>query len=148
MIKRVILPSLLMLLLFNVSFAVTAEPVEQEQAQTFSPEDISAFEKKFKEIDVYIDYLKAKMVEHNDIISMYTEAERLFRDLKTSPDIKDIELSRQHLKLKLEILEEKAEQKVSYIKRMDFMYQAMLILGMTMIIFMVVYSIYMYARRK
>lgn len=146
MIKRVILPSLLMLLLFNVSFAVTPEPVEQPL--TFSPEDVSAFEKKFKEIDVYMDYLKAKMVEHNDIISMYTEAERLFRDLKTSPDIKDVELSRQHLKLKLEILEEKARQRVSYLKRMDFMYQSMLILGMIMIIFMVVYSIYMYARRK
>jgi ABC-type iron transport system FetAB ATPase subunit len=135
-----------LIVLLNFSYAV--ETKDEIQPQTFSAEEISAFDKKFKEIDVYMNFFREKMVEHDDIIKSYTDAERLFRDLKTSPDISDINLAREHLNTKIDNLEGKAKQKVSYIRRMDFMYQTMVILGLGIIIFMVVYSIYMYLRRK
>ncbi|HOP63293.1 MAG TPA: hypothetical protein PK358_07835 [Spirochaetota bacterium] len=147
MVKKY-LPLILVLLLFAFSISYGARSDEETQPRIFSAEEISDFEKKFKEIDVYMEYFREKMVEHNDIIDVYTDAERLFRDLKTSPDIVDIELAREHLNTKLENLREKAEQRMSYIKRMDLMYQTMTILGLVIIVFMVVYSIYMFARRK
>lgn len=145
MIKK-LLSLIILFLLFSFSYA--AELKDEPLAQTFSAEEIAAFEKKFKEIDVYMNYLKDKMVEHNDIITMYSDTERIFRDFKTSPDISDIVLAREFLNSKLDILEEKAKQKVSYTRRMDFMYQTMVILGLASIIYMVIYSIYMYVRRK
>jgi hypothetical protein len=147
MVKKLLFMIILSLIvLLNFSYAV--ETKEEIQPQTFSAEEISAFDKKFKEIDVYMNFFREKMVEHDDIIKSYTDAERLFRDLKTSPDISDINLAREHLNTKIDNLEGKAKQKVSYIRRMDFMYQTMVILGLGIIIFMVVYSIYMYLRRK
>lgn len=147
MVKKLLFMIILSLIvLLNFSYAV--ETREEIQPQTFSAEEISVFDKKFKEIDVYMNFFREKMVEHDDIIKSYTDAERLFRDLKTSPDISDINLAREHLNTKIDNLEGKAKQKVSYIRRMDFMYQTMVILGLAIIIFMVVYSIYMYLRRK
>ncbi len=147
MVKKLLFMIILSLIvLLNFSYAV--ETKDEIQPQTFSAEEISAFDKKFKEIDVYMNFFREKMVEHDDIIKSYTDAERLFRDLKTSPDISDINLAREHLNTKIDNLEGKAKQKVSYIRRMDFMYQTMVILGLGIIIFMVVYSIYMYLRRK
>ena len=147
MVKKY-LPLILVLLLFSFSVSHGARQDDENEPRIFSAEEISSFEQKFREIDVYMEYFREKMVEHNDIIDVYTDAERLFRDLKTSPDISDIDLAREHLNAKLEILREKAEQRMSYIKRMDLMYQTMTILGLIIIVFMVVYSIYMFARRK
>lgn len=147
MVKK-LLPLIILLSIFSLTFSFAEEQEEEIQPQTFSADEISAFEKKFREIDVYMKYFKEKMVEHDDIISMYTDTERLFRELKTSPDISDISLAREHLNTKLEILDTKAKQKVSYIRRMDFMYQTMVILGLAIIVFMVLYSIYMFVRRK
>lgn len=147
MVKR-LLPLIILLLFFTLSFSYAAEQKDEVPPQTFSAEDIAAFEKKFREIDVYMNFFKMKMVEHDDIILLYTDAERLFRDLKTSPDISDIKLAREHLNTKIDIVESRARQKVSYIKRMDFMYQAMVILGLGIIVYMAIYSIYMYVRRK
>jgi len=147
MIKRLLLLTLVIpVVLFNYSYAADVQP--EIQPQTFSSEEISAFEKKFKDIESNLNYLKNKMVEYNEIITLYTDAEKFFRELKTSPDIKDINLARQHLKMKLENLDEKTKQKVSYIKIMDFMFQGMVISGMILIIFMATYSIYMFARRR
>jgi len=143
-----LLSMIILSLILSLNFSFAAETRDEIQPQTFSAEEISAFEKKFKEIDVYMNFFREKMVEHDDIIKAYTDAERLFRDLKTSPDISDINLAREHLNTRIDILEGKAKQKVSYIKRMDFMYQTMVVLGLVIIIFMAVYSIYMYIRRK
>lgn len=146
MIKRLFLLTLVIPVILLNSYAADVQPAVQPQ--TFSSEEISAFEKKFKEIEVNLNYLKEKTVEYNEIITLYSDAEKFFRELKTSPDIKDINLARQHLKTKLEILDEKSKQRASYIKRMEFMYQAMIVFGMISVIVMVSYSIYMYGRRK
>ncbi len=145
MIKKLI-PLVMLLLFISLSFA--AEPVPDTQLRTFSAEEISNFEKRFREIDIHMNYLKEKMVEQEEIISMYAETERLFRELKTSPDISDLNMAREYLTSKLNILEETSKERVSYVRRMDFMYQAMVVMGMAIIIFMIIYSIYMFARRK
>ncbi|HOP28731.1 MAG TPA: hypothetical protein P5120_01660 [Spirochaetota bacterium] len=147
MVKK-ILSMIILNLVIIYNFSNAADIKNEIQPQTFSAEEITVFEKKFKEIDTYMNFFREKMVEHDDIIKTYTDAERLFRDLKTSPDISDINLAREHLNTKIEVLESKAKQKVSYIKRMDFMYQTMIVLGLAIIVFMVIYSIYMYVRRK
>lgn len=147
MVKK-LLPLIIFLSIFSLNFSYAEEPEEGIQPRTFSADEIAAFEKRFREIDVYMNLFKEKMIEHDDIISMYVDTERLFRELKTSPDISDINLAREHLKTKLDMLEMKAKQKVSYIKRMDFMYQSMVVLGLALIVFMALYSIYMFVRRK
>lgn len=148
MVKR-ILPLVILLSTVAFSYSYAAAPKEETPPpQTLSAEDIASFEKKFREIDVYMNFFKEKMVEHDDIILLYTEAERQFRDLKTSPDISDIKLAKEYLNTKIDILDNKAKQKVSYIKRMELMYQTMVIMGLGIIVYMSIYSIYMYIRRK
>ncbi len=148
MVKR-ILPLIILLSTFTFCYSYAAVPKDETPPpQTLSAEEIASFEKKFREIDGYMNFLKEKMVEHDDIILLYTDAERLFRDLKTSPDISDIKIAKEYLNTKIDILDNRAKQKVSYIKRMELMYQSMVIMGLGIIIYMSIYSIYMYIRRK
>ncbi len=110
--------------------------------------DISSFEKRFKVIDESMNYLKTKNIEYNDIITMYTEAESLLREMKYTSELKDPDMALRFLSNKLSILEQKTLERVSLAKRMDFMYILMVALGILIIGIMSYYSIYMYSRRK
>ncbi|HNX23338.1 MAG TPA: hypothetical protein PKG60_04780 [Spirochaetota bacterium] len=110
--------------------------------------DFSTFEKRFKAIDESINYLKSKNVDSNDIITMYAEAESLFREVKYASELKDYDMTVRFLSHKISILEEKSLERVSLAKRMDLMYILMVSMGGVIVIFMSIYSIYMYSRRK
>lgn len=110
--------------------------------------DFSTFEKRFKAIDESINYLKSKNVDSNDIITMYAEAESLFREVKYASELKDYDMTVRFLSHKISILEEKSLERVSLAKRMDLMYILMVSMGGVIVVFMSIYSIYMYSRRK
>ncbi len=110
--------------------------------------DIASFEKRFKAVDESMNYLKAKNVDNNDIITLYTDAESLFRELKYASELKDYDMTIRFLSHKLTILEEKSLERVGLAKRMDLIYILMVGFGAVIIVIMSGYSIYMYSRRK
>jgi len=110
--------------------------------------DFSSIEKRFKTIDESINYLKTKNIDINDIITIYTEAESLFREVKYASELKDYDMSVRFLSHKISILEEKSTERVSLAKRMELMYILMVSMGVVIIVIMSSYSIYMYSRRK
>ncbi|HOK02323.1 MAG TPA: hypothetical protein PKX79_06685 [Spirochaetota bacterium] len=140
---------ILVFLLFLPFYAFSAKEENLNLAQkTFSQEDIQLFENRFKDIKGHLDFFNDRAVEYNEILKLYTEADKLFRDFKTSPDVGDVALAKELLESKLSILEEKVRLKYVSIRKMEILYTTMVFSGLGIIIFMVIYSIYMYLRRK
>ena len=127
-------------------------PLLSQTSQTEFPQnienDFSSIEKKFKAIDESVNYLKTKNIDINDILTLYAEAESLFREVKYASELKDYDMSVRFLNHKISILEEKSLDRVSLAKRMDLMYILMVSMGVAIIVIMSLYSIYMYSRRK
>lgn len=142
MIRKLIVSGLLF-----VFFTGTPLLSQNEMPQN-TENDFSSIEKRFKTIDDSINYLKTKNIDINDIITIYTEAESLFREVKYTSELKDYDMSVRFLSHKISILEEKSLERVSLAKRMDLMYILMVSMGAAIIVIMSLYSIYMYSRRK
>jgi|GEM_PF-660465 hypothetical protein len=87
-------------------------------------------------------------IETADFIPELKEAEKIFDSLKSSTEIKDPVAVKDMLLAKLEILDIKAQDRISLHKRMDLLYQFMVISGIIVGILILIYSIYMYSRRK
>jgi hypothetical protein len=137
----------IILLILSVFFAGTSLFAENGLLKN-NINDISSIEKRFKAIDASMAYLKNKNVDINDIITLYTESESMFREVKYTSELKDYDMTLKFLSHRLSILEEKTLERVSLAKRMDLMYILMVGMGMVIIVGMSVYSIYMYSRRK
>jgi len=123
-------------------------PNSQDEKPKDYTNEILSFEKRFKIIDDSVKYLKDNNIDSNDIISAYTEAEGLFRDIKTSAELKDYDMAVKLLSRELAVLEEKSSDRASLAKRMNLMYIIMVSMGIFIILLMSAYSIYMYSRRK
>ncbi len=95
-----------------------------------------------------MNFLNSKNIDHNDIIILYGEAESLLKEIKSNPELKDYDMTLKLLSNRISLLEEKSVERVSLVKRMDFMYNLMVGLGLAVIVLMSSYSIYMYSRRK
>lgn len=132
--------------LLFVFFTGSMLSAQEDPAKTSG--DISSFEKRFKLIDESMNYLKTKNVDSNDIITLYTDAESLFREVKYASELKDYDMTLRFLSHKLSILEEKSLERVALAKRMDLIYILMVAFGTVIILIMSGYSIYMYSRRK
>jgi cell division protein FtsL len=137
----------MILLILFISFSGTALFSQNEFLKNYEGE-ISELESRFRNITESLDYLKKKNVDSNDIITMYTETESLFRELKLVSELKDYDIINRFLQHRLTALEEKTLERVSLAKRMDFIYIIMVTMGSVAIIVMSVYSVYMYSRRK
>ncbi len=111
-------------------------------------DDILTFERRLKAVDGSMNYLRVKNVDSNDITTLYTESESLFREIKYTSELKDYDMAIRFLSHKLSILEEKSLERVALAKRMDLIYILMVGFGTVIIIVMSGYSIYMYSRRK
>jgi hypothetical protein len=141
MIRKFMISGLLFILLTGNFLYAQNDPVK-------SADDISAFEQRFKAVDESMNYLRVKNIDSNDIITIYTEAESLFREVKYASELKDYDMTIRFLTHKLSILEEKSLERVALAKRMDLIYILMVGFGTVIIIIMSGYSIYMYSRRK
>lgn len=141
MIRKFMISGLLFILFTGNYLYAQNDPVK-------NADDISAFEKRFKAVDESMNYLKAENVDSNDIITLYTESESLFREVKYASELKDYDMTIRFLSHKLSILEEKSLERVALAKRMDLIYILMVGFGTVIILVMSGYSIYMYSRRK
>lgn len=133
---------------FLLVFFIGAPVFSQDEPVRNSVKDISLFEKRFKSINEKMNYLKDKNIDYNDIIIIYNDAESMLKELKSGSELKDYDMTINFLSSKLSILEEKSHERVSLIKRMDFIYNLMTGLGLVIVVVMSSYSIYMYTRRK
>jgi len=132
-----------------IIISFTVMPVfPQDELTVKTANEILSFEQRFKAVDESMNYLKSKNIDSNDIISVYTDAESLFRELKYTSELKDYDMAVRFLSHKLSVLEEKSSDRVSLARRMDLMYILMVSMGIIIIVVMSLYSIYMYSRRK
>lgn len=121
---------------------------QNENTPDYSAQILS-LEKKFKVLNESIAYLKNKNMDTADISKTYAEAGNLFKDIKDNPDsLRDYDMALQLLSVKISTLEEKTADKISFARRTAFMYIVMVTAGAGIILFMVIYSILMYLRRK
>lgn len=141
MIRKFMISGLLFVLFTGNFLSAQNDPIK-------NTDDILTFEKRLKGIDESLNYLRAKNVDSNDIITLYTESESLFREIKYSSELKDYDMTIKFLSYKLLILEEKSLERVSLAKRVDLIYILMLVFGTVIVLVMSGYSIYMYSRRK
>ena len=149
MIRKLIILWFLFIFLAGVQAYPQNEPVNKVSADNASAVILS-FEKRFKAVDESMLYLKNNNIDSNDIITLYTDAESLFREVKYTSELKekDYDLAMKFLSSKISVLEEKSTERVLFAKRMNLMYILMVAMGLTIIILMSFYSIYMYSRRK
>ncbi len=102
-------------------------------------------------LSVSQNFVKSMMqddIETADLIPELKEAEKIFDSLKSSTEIKDPAAVKDMLIAKLAILENRAQERINLHKRMNLLYQIMVISGMLIIVVMIIYSIYMYSQRK
>ncbi len=134
------------LLLFFFSTALSLYAAESENI--LLTEDIQRIEEKLKIINNNITYLKNEQVDYIEFTEKLDEAEKLYYDLKFSDQIKDVVITRKLLTSNLTELISLTQRRVAFVKRMELMYRLMVVMGMSIIIILLVYSIYMYSRRK
>lgn len=153
--KRKLIISAFFLTVFIVSplFSEKAQKtpvqqIQQEELPKDTARDISPFEKRFKNINQSISYLKDNNIDYSDITAIYSEAESLLKDIKNNSDFKDYDMTIKFLSGKISILEEKTADRVSLAKRMNFLYIVMVSMGLGIIVVISLYSIYLYSRRK
>ena len=104
---------------------------------------------QFRTIDQSFEYLKKNNAELGDLSKIREDALNLFKEIKDNPDsLKDYDMALQLLDARVSILEEKSAEKISFVRRSAFMYIIMAIAGTGIILFMVIYLILMYLRRK
>ena len=136
------------LILLLVLFPFTAVFPESDNPADYSSQILS-LEKKFRTIDQSFEYLKKNNAELGDLSKIREDALNLFKEIKDNPDsLKDYDMALQLLDARVSILEEKSAEKISFVRRSAFMYIIMAIAGTGIILFMVIYLILMYLRRK
>ena len=138
-------------------FAIVAVPlysakVEDQTSSVetvrLSGEDSAMIASKLSEAQKLIKLMMKEDIESADLIPLLKENEKIYDNLKTSTDIKDPVAVKEMLLAKLAAFEGKAQDRIYLHKRMNLMYQIMVISGMLAIILMIIYSIYMFSKRK
>lgn len=150
MIKKHIFSCLLLVFIIGVPiFPQNQTPVDNTTTKTaLNQDELSSIEKRFKSIDESIVYLKKKNVDINDIITMYADAENMLKELKYNSELKDYYMTLRYLADKLSIIDEKTSERLTLAKRMNLIYILMVGMGLSIVLIMGLYSIYMYLGRK
>lgn len=147
-----------MLLLFILSILAvplfSAKTVKEEQeilpveTVRLSGEDSALIASKLSVAQNMVKSMMQNDIETADLIPVLTESEKIFDSLKTSTDIKDPVVLKDLVLARLAALEIKAQDRIYLHKRMNLLYQIMVVTGMLLIVIMIVYSIYMFSKRK
>lgn len=147
-----------MLLLFILSilavplFSAKAAKDEQElvpvETVRLSGEDSALIASRLSAAQNMVKSMMQNDIETADLIPVLTDSEKIFDSLKTSTDIKDPAVLRDLVLARLAALEIKAQDRIYLHKRMNLLYQIMVVTGMLLIVIMIVYSIYMFSKRK
>ncbi len=114
----------------------------------FSGQDSALIAQKLSAAQSRMKQLIDNNIDCSDLMSRLAETQKKFDELKSSLEIKDPAASRDLLLASIESIEARAAERMLLNRRMDVIYQIMVILGMLAIVLMIVYSIYMYSKRK
>lgn len=112
------------------------------------PEELIHLEEMLSIVKANIDFLTSEQIEVDAIKKRYAEAENLFFALKYSHEIRDPELLKRYLLSTADELVNESGDRVDFVKRMTFLYWMMVGFGLLLILTLLVYSVYMYAKRK
>ncbi|MFA5517675.1 MAG: hypothetical protein WDA74_00315 [Spirochaetota bacterium] len=112
------------------------------------PEELIHLEEMLSIAKVNIDFLNSEQIEADAIKEKYAEAENLFFALKYSHEIRDPELLKRYLSSTVDELVSESGDRVDFVNRMTFLYWMMVGIGLLIILTLLVYSVYMYAKRK
>lgn len=147
---RLIIILLLFLAPIQLFPAQTGEEQRSEPAAVFklSGEDNVIMAQKLSTAQARVKSMVQKNIECADLISQLKEAEKIYESLKTSPDIKDPVVLKDLLLARLSALDNEAQRRIALNARMELIYQFMVLAGLLVIIAMIVYSLYMYSKRK
>lgn len=146
------------LIIILLLFVIPAQiyPAEKEQQKEpaaaavfrLSGEDNVLMAQKLSAAQGRVKLLIQKNIESGDLVSQLREAEKIYETLKTSPDVKDPVVTKELLLAKLSSLDSEAQRRIALNSRMDLIYQMMVITAMVLIVMMIIYSLYMYSKRK
>lgn len=118
------------------------------QSNSLNVDEILHFEEMLSVIKSNIAFLSEEQIETGDMKNRFSEAGNLFFSLKNSSDIKDFELMKKYLNTIISELAQESGDKVAFVKRMELLYWMMLSIGLVIVLMILVYSIFMYSRRK
>lgn len=127
---------------------VVPEPEPVVETIRLSGEDSALIASKLSAAQNLVKSMIQDEIDTSDLIPLLKESEKTFYFLKSSPDIKDPVALKDMLLARLASLEVKAQERITLHKRMNLLYQIMVVSGMIVIIVMIIYSIYMFSRRK
>lgn len=148
MVKRIFI-----IVMLFIAIAMSLFPAQNDENQEtivfqLSADDSMVIAQQLASVQNNIKIMLDNGIECSDLIRSLKEAESVFENLKTSVEIKDPGASKDLLLLKISAVDSKARERVNMHKRMNLLYQIMVISGMCVIIMMILYSIYMYSKRK
>jgi hypothetical protein len=131
-----------------ISLSISAYSQEHKAGSTLLVDETLHFEEMFSVVKDNIAFLTEEQMETDNMKRLLSEAEGLFFRLKYLEDIKDPELMKRHLSTIVADLVQESGERVAFVQRMNLLYWMMLSIGLFIVFLMLVYSIYMYSRRK
>ncbi len=124
------------------------EPEPVVETIRLSGEDSAMIASKISAAQNLVKSMMQDDIETADLIPILKETEKIFDSLKSSTDTGDPSAMKDLLLARLAGLENKAQDRIYLHKRMNLFYQIMVVSGMIVIVVLIVYSIYMFSKRK
>lgn len=137
--------------LFPLFIIVLSLPIysqDYKAGSTLLVDEILHYEEMISVVKDNIAFLNEEQIETDNMKRLLSEAEGLFFSLRYVEDIKDPELMKRHLSNIVADLVQASGERVAFVQRMNLLYWMMLSIGLFIVFLMLIYSIYMYSRRK
>ena len=142
--KILLLPAII--LLFSICSGLHSQ--DSADVNPLKPEELIHLEEMLSIAKLNIDFLNREEIESGKLEERYAEAENLFFALKHSHDIKDPDLLKRYLTSTVDELINESGNRADFVRRMTLLYWMMVGIGLLIILTLLVYAVYMYAKRK
>ena len=143
--KNFFIPGIIILLLFICSGLSSQDNISDNPLK---PEELIYFDEMLSIAKNNIDFLNREQIDADEIKKGYAEASNVFFTLRNSPDVKDPDLLKRYLTVLTSDLVNESGDRVDFVKRINLLYWMMVSIGLIIIIIILIYSIYMFAKRK
>ncbi len=142
--KLFFIPSIILILFICSGLSSQDNSVDSP----LKPEELIYFDEMLSIAKNNIDFLNREQIDADEIKTRYAEASNLFFTLRNSQDLKDPDLLKRYLTVLTSDLVDESGDRVDFVKRMNLLYWMMVSIGMMIIITLLIYSVYMFAKRK
>lgn len=142
--KILLLPAII--LLFSICSGLHSQ--DSADVNPLKPEELIHLEEMLSIAKLNIDFLNREEIESGKLEERYAEAENLFFALKHSHEIKDPDLLKRYLTSTVDELINESGNRADFVRRMTLLYWMMVGIGLLIILTLLVYAVYMYAKRK